>query len=162
MKKFIITFIGIAVLLALFMFLFKKYTYGGAENIKTPTKEEIKGAYKNYSVSAVTTAWKESKVAAQNMRDNEFEQAKKKLPENLSEEEYIKQIDTKSLFRCRLIVIFNKNEFLEDNYRFPIQAVIYALAALIFFLCFSGIFTKAHLKKKISFDNSGVNFKNNE
>lgn len=163
MRSYIITVIIVFSLLTVgFVILFNKYTYGGKENIKTPTKKEIKDAYKNYSVSALTTAWKESKVAAQKMRDHEFEEAKKKLPENLTEEEYKEKIEVKSLFRCRFSVVFNKNEFLEDNYRFPIQAVIFALIALIFFLCFSGLFSIARFDKDISFDNIGVTFKNKE
>lgn len=162
MRSFITPIIILSLLTVGFVFLFNKYTYGGKENIKTPTKEEIKDAYKNYSVSAVTKAWKESKVAAEKMRQHEFEEAKKKLPENLTEEEYNEKIELKSLTSCRYSVIFSKNEFLADTYRFPIQAVCFALIAIIIFLCFSGIFKIAHFDKDISFDNIGVNFKNEE
>lgn len=163
MRKFMIMSVVVLILFTTgFVFLFKNFTYGGYENIKTPTKEEVRGVYKNHSLSAVWKSWKQSKPAAIKMRDAEYEKAKAKLPPDLTEKEYQKQIKLKSRFRYRMKVIFNENEFLENSCRFAVQAFIMVTVAIIVILVVSAISYKRSIVKDISFDNIGITFKNKE
>lgn len=161
-KLMIMTIVVFALFIALFVLLFKNFTYGGYENIKTPTRNEVLGVYKNHSLSAVRESWKKSKPAAVKMREAEYEKEKAKLPPDLTEKEYEKKIKLKSRSRYRMKVILDENEFLDNSDRFTVQAFVIVTIAIIVILVVSAFSYRKNIVKDISFDNIGVTFKNKE
>lgn len=161
MRRLIVTLFAIFALLAPYSSFSATNTEG--ERGK-PSGKDIGGVYASYLPSKIIKAWKESRIAAENMQAQELEAKKQNLPENLSEEEYQKRTKTKSRFRCRMIVIFNQTEFLDSSYRVTIALSFYFLLAIIIFAFLTRLlFVKnSTFSREMSFDNDGVIFKNKE